>query len=106
MSDIRVNRVSNVGTEEDDRRETIRQFMRELCRRDSEVNRGQDDDSNTFTIKEIKEGGPNAFDLEFVRTSVRIYANEDDPDIELVDEEHVSLTNRGRNRGDNNEFDL
>jgi hypothetical protein len=55
-------------------------------------------DSNTFTVKEIKEGGPNAYDLEFVRTSVRIYANEDNPDIDLVDNNgHVRLTNKGRN---------
>ena len=105
MSNIRVNKVSNVGTEEDDRK-AIRQFMRELCRRDTEVNRGQGSDSNTFTIKEIKERGPNAYDLEFVRTSVIIHANEDEPDIELVDDERVRLTNRGRNRCDNNEFDL
>jgi hypothetical protein len=39
--------VSNVRSEEEEERIVIQQFMRELCRRDEEVNRGEGN-SNVF----------------------------------------------------------
>jgi hypothetical protein len=80
--------------------------MRELCRRDRAANRGQGD-SNIFTISEIREEVLRAFDLEYVSRFIRGYTMENDPDIELVDDEqHVGLTNKGRNRCDDNQFGL
>jgi hypothetical protein len=83
----------SIAGDEVDRRKFIQQFMRELCRRDDEVNRGQGN-SNVFNIEKIRQAVLVAFELEYMSLFIRGYAMEEDPDIELIDDENVTLTER------------
>ena len=45
-------------------------------------------------------------DLEYVKKFIREYEMKEDPNIGLVDPDHVTLTNKGRNGCDDEEFGL
>ncbi|MGH9953669.1 MAG: hypothetical protein ACRD5J_18795 [Nitrososphaeraceae archaeon] len=104
---VKINvRPAIAGDDEKDRRTITQQFMRTLCNKDRAVNRGQGGNSNVFGIAEIWDDVLSAFSLEEVKKYVRGLTMEDNPDIDLVDTDHVKLTEKGRNRCDDEGFGL
>lgn len=79
-----------------DRRIVIQQFMRELCRRDTEAD--VPEDNRIFRISEIRLTVLRAFDLEYVRQLLTTYSMETNPDIHLIGENQIMLTRGGRSR--------
>lgn len=73
-------------------------FMRELCARDREaIKTGR---SNIFTIEKIWDRSLHGFSVDEVRSDVRGYSMEPEPELEFVgniDEDRIRLTDRGRN---------
>lgn len=72
----------------------IRQnFFRELCERDRDaIRNGQ---SNIFTIEEIRRRSLGAFTLGLIRSHIRGYADEEEPQLEFVghiDDDRIRLT--------------
>ena len=75
-----------------------RNFFKELCKRDREVN--EDGRPNAFTIEQIWRKSTNNFTLDDVISHVRGYSMEEEPQLEFVgriDENRIRLTDRGRN---------
>jgi hypothetical protein len=75
-----------------------RNFFKELCKRDREVN--EDGRPNVFTIEQIWRKSTNNFTLDDVISHVRGYSMEEEPQLEFVgriDENRIRLTDRGRN---------
>ena len=75
-----------------------RNFFKELCRRDREVN--EDGRPNVFTIEQIWRKSTSNFTLDDVISHVRGYSMEEEPQLEFVgriDENRIRLTDRGRN---------
>ncbi|MGA9151344.1 MAG: hypothetical protein WBZ36_12265 [Candidatus Nitrosopolaris sp.] len=84
----------------------IQKFMKELCKRDDEDNRGRRDPDrppNVFPTKQIQEEGLGAFSLEHVIFNLRrhLQENRDNEPFDFLDNEvNVRLTNAGRARCD------
>jgi len=75
----------------------IPSFMKALCKLDDEVNRGERKGDNTFTIAEVREEAPlNASPLEVVAKIIRGYRMIKDPFIDVVKDDRVTLTQKGR----------
>jgi len=75
-----------------------RNFFKELCKKDREVN--EDGRPNVFTIEQIWRKSTNNFTLDDVISYVRGYSMEEEPQLEFVgriDENRIRLTDRGRN---------
>lgn len=75
-----------------------RNFFKELCKKDREVN--EDGRPNVFTIEQIWRKSTNNFTLDDVISHVRGYSMEEEPQLEFVgriDENRIRLTDRGRN---------
>jgi hypothetical protein len=75
-----------------------RNFFKELCNRDREVN--EDGRPNAFTIEQIWRKSTSNFTLDDVISHVREYSMEEEPQLEFVgriDENRIRLTDRGRN---------
>ena len=75
-----------------------RNFFKELCKRDREVN--EDGRPNVFTIEQIWRKSTNNSTLDDVISHVRGYSMEEEPQLEFVgriDENRIRLTDRGRN---------
>ena len=75
-----------------------RNFFKELCKRDREVN--EDGRPNVFAIEQIWRKSTNNFTLDDVISHVRGYSMEEEPQLEFVgriDENRIRLTDRGRN---------
>ena len=75
-----------------------RNFFKELCKRDREVN--EDGRPNAFTIEQIWRKSTSNFILDDVILCVREYSMEEEPQLEFVgriDENRIRLTDRGRN---------
>jgi hypothetical protein len=94
----------SIDDPEKDKRIIIHNFMRELCRRDDEDNRGLTDRDrvlNVYSVEEIRQRDLAAFDIEYVRRFLREYRleNRDNEPLEFLDnEQSVRLTNTGRAR--------
>lgn len=100
-----VIKVSIAGDEGYDKKLIITRFMKELCRRDREVNEGKvQSNSNRFSIREIwQESLSNSYTgeggLEEVRKYVRLHSMDKDPEVDIdVPHDMVSLTNKGRTK--------
>jgi hypothetical protein len=75
-----------------------RNFFKELCKKDREVN--EDGRPNVFTIEQIWRKSTNNFTLDDVISHVRGYSMEEEPQLEFVgriDENRIRLTDSGRN---------
>ena len=99
------DRVKGLPNEERDDNLIIHHFMRELCRRDDERNRGENIDPkrprNIFTVEEIRGPVLGAFSLQRVILGLRghILENRDNEPLELLNNElDVRLTDAGRAR--------
>ena len=87
-----------VDDPDNDGRIMRRNFFKELCKRDREVN--EDGRPNVFTIEQIWRKSTNNFTLDYVISQVRAYSMEEEPQLEFVgriDENRIRLTDRGRN---------
>jgi hypothetical protein len=99
------DRVQGLPNEERDDNLIIHHFMRELCRRDDEHNRGENIDPkrprNIFTVEEIQWRDLGGFSLERILLAARGHTleNRDNEPLELFyNETNVRLTNPGRAR--------
>jgi hypothetical protein len=97
----------SVDDPEKDHTEIIQKFMKQLCRRDDEDNRGLNHDpnraNNIFPVEQIQSAALNPYELERVILSLRRYIleNRDNEPLEFLDNEtNVRLTNAGRARCD------
>jgi hypothetical protein len=93
-----MSHASKVDDPDDDGLTMRRNFFKELCRRDREVN--EDGRPNVFTIEQIWRKSTNNFTLDDVISHVRGYSMEEEPQLEFVgriDENRIRLTDRGRN---------
>jgi hypothetical protein len=97
---IKINPPVIAGDEGKEKDTIRRRFMEELCRRDDEVNRGKGSGSNVFTIEEIWKPvlSNSFFNLDYVKKFIREFDMEEDPDIEVFNNEKVKLTEKGRTR--------
>jgi hypothetical protein len=93
----------SIDDREKDYRVITNSFMRELCRRDEEHNRGQNIDpnlpTNVFNIQAIQQYVLGAYSLDFVLQNLRRYLGETRPDdhYEFLDNEtNIRLTDVGR----------
>jgi hypothetical protein len=93
----------SIDDPEKDKRIIIQNFMRELCRRDDEHNRGlsidRNSDRNVFPVEEIRQKHLGAFEIEYVKRALRGYIleNKDNEPLVFLDNElNVRLTNVGR----------
>jgi hypothetical protein len=101
---MKIDTRPSIDDPERDRKIIIKQFMKELCRRDNEANRNMnfntDANPNEFSIREIQEEVLGAFSLETVIDSLQHFEMDtDEPFIELGGQERrerVRLTNAGR----------
>jgi hypothetical protein len=87
-----------VDDRDNDGRTMRRNFFKELCKRDREVN--EDGRPNVFTIEQIWRKSTSDFMLEDIISYVRGYSTEEEPQLEFVgriDENRIRLTDRGRN---------
>ena len=87
-----------VDNPDNDGRTIRRNFLKELCKRDREVN--EDGRPNVFTIEQIWRKSTSNFSLDDVILRVREYSMEEEPQLEFVgriDENRIRLTDRGRN---------
>jgi hypothetical protein len=96
-----------VSIDEKDDRIIIQKFMKELCRRDDEDNRGINIDRNrqrnVFPTQQIQQAVLRAFELERVILALRghLQENRDNEPLDFLDNErNVTLTNAGRARCD------
>jgi len=90
-----------------DDRDIIQTFMKELCRRDDEDNRGINIDRNrqrnVFPTQGIQKSVLDAFSLDRVILALRGHRleNRDNEPFEFLDDEkYIKLTNAGRARCD------
>jgi hypothetical protein len=86
-----------VDDPDNDGRTMRRNFFKELCKRDREVN--EDGRPNVFTIEQIWRKSISNFTLDDVISHVRGYSKEEEPHLEFVgriDENRIRLTDRGR----------
>jgi hypothetical protein len=86
-----------VDDPDNDGRTMRRNFFKELCRRDREVN--EDGRPNDFTIEQIWRKSTSNFTLDDLISHVRGYSMEEEPHLEFVgriDENRIRLTDRGR----------
>ena len=93
-----MSHASKVDDPDDDGLTMRRNFFKELCRRDREVN--EDGRPNVFTIEQIWRKSTNNFTLDDVISHVRGYSMEEEPQLEFVgriDENRIRLTDSGRN---------
>ena len=93
-----MSHASKVDDPDNDGLTMRRNFFKELCRRDREVN--EDGRPNVFTIEQIWRKSTNNFTLHDVISHVRGYSMEEEPQLEFVgriDENRIRLTDRGRN---------
>jgi hypothetical protein len=87
-----------VDDRDNDGRTMRRNFFKELCKRDREVN--EDGRPNVFTIEQIWRKSTSDFMLDDIISYVRGYSTEEEPQLEFVgriDENRIRLTDRGRN---------
>ena len=93
-----MSHASKVDDPDNDGLTMRRNFFKELCRRDREVN--EDGRPNVFTIEQIWRKSTNNFTVDDVISHVRAYSMEEEPQLEFVgriDENRIRLTDRGRN---------
>ena len=95
----------SIDDPEKDKKIIIHNFMKELCRRDDEDNRGLSIDRNrnrnVFSVEEIRQRDLGAFqDIEYIKRVLRghILENKDNEPEFLDNELNVRLTNAGRAR--------
>jgi hypothetical protein len=95
----------SIDDQEKDKRIIIQNFMKELCSRDDEDNKGltaSDRVLNIYSVEGIRRQVLGAFeDIEYVKRFLRehILENRDNEPLELLDnEQSVRLTNAGRAR--------
>jgi hypothetical protein len=92
-----MSHASKVDDPDNDGLTMRRNFFKELCRRDREVN--EDGRPNVFTIEQIWRKSISNFTLDDVISHVRGYSMEEEPHLEFVgriDENRIRLTDRGR----------
>ena len=92
-----MSHASKVDDPDNDGLTMRRNFFKELCRRDREVN--EDGRPNVFTIEQIWRKSISNFTLDDVISHVRGYSMEEEPQLEFVgriDENRIRLTDRGR----------
>jgi hypothetical protein len=93
----------SIGDPESDYRIIIDSFMKELCTRDDEHNRGvnihQNLPRNVFNLEAIRQRVLKAYSIEYILQFLRRHLAETKPNepFELLENEtHVKLTNAGR----------
>ena len=85
-----------------DKRIIIQNFMKELCRRDDEDNKGLAASNrilNVYSVEGIRQQVLGAFEAEYVKEVLREYLleNRDNEPFDFLDgEQRVRLTNVGR----------
>ena len=92
-----MSHASKVDDPDNDGLTLRRNFFKELCRRDREVN--EDGRPNVFTIEQIWRKSTSNFTLDDLISHVRGYSMEEEPHLEFVgriDENRIRLTDRGR----------
>ena len=92
-----MSHASKVDDPDNDGLTMRRNFFKELCRRDREVN--EDGRPNVFTIEQIWRKSTSNFTLDDLISHVRGYSMEEEPHLEFVgriDENRIRLTDRGR----------
>jgi hypothetical protein len=94
----------SVDDRERDKRIVIQNFMKELCSRDDEDNRGLAANNrvlNVYSVEGIRQQVLGAFETEYVKGVLREYQleNRDNEPFDFLDnEQNVRLTNAGRAR--------
>lgn len=69
----------------------VRTFMKELCRRDNEINRIDNDEQgrrpNVFVIEEIRQAVLSEYSIDIVKSSIKgnVIENIDNDPLELLD---------------------